>query len=228
MLAYQFFNLILHILKGVSLLITSKPCLICCGILREEVERIIGSGSLDVEPLFLDAGLHADFGELEEGLTKAIEEQSRGGSRGVVVIYGDYCHPKMKEIVGRYPNVVKVEAANCIDCLLGGHGLLLKMDPDHIYFYLSPGWMPSRLTQNRRFKGIFDLDEAKTKRLFKKLKGIVIFDPFGNAEDLRKEIEQFSSKTGLPVLEVKEVGLEPFRKLILEAVAKLKDQKKRI
>ena len=30
---------------------TSKPCLICCGILREEVERIIGSGSLDVEPL---------------------------------------------------------------------------------------------------------------------------------------------------------------------------------
>jgi hypothetical protein len=206
---------------------TKKPCLICCGILKEEVESIIGSGSLDVEPFFLDAGLHADFGELERGLTRAIEEQSRGCPRGIVVIYGDYCHPKMKEIVGKYPNVVKIEAANCIDCLLGGHDLLLKIDPDHVYFYLSPGWMPSRLTQNRRFKGIFDLDEAKTKRLFRKLKGIVIFDPFGNAEDLRNEVEQFSSRTGLPVLEVKEVGLEPFRKLILEAVAKLDCKKKR-
>jgi hypothetical protein len=210
-------------LKGVSILTTSKPCLICCGILREEVERIIGNGSLDVEPVFLDAGLHADFSELEEGLTKEIEEQSQGGSRKVVVIYGDYCHPKMKEIVGRYQNVVKIDAANCIDCLLGGHGLLLKIDPDHVYFYLSPGWMPSKLKQNRRFRGIFDLNEAETKKRFKKLKGILIFDPFGNAEDLRKEIEEFSSKTGLPVLEVKEVGLEPLRKLILEALSKLEN-----
>jgi len=213
-------------MKGVSILMTSKPCLICCGILREEVEHIIGSGSLDVEPLFLDAGLHADFGELEEGLTKAIEEQSRGGSRGVVVIYGDYCHPKMKEIVGRYPNVIKIEAANCIDCLLGGHSLLLKIDPDHVYFYLSPGWMPSRLRQNRRFRGIFDLSEEETKRQFKKLKGILIFDSLSNMEELKKEIEEFSSKTGLPVLKVTQVGLEPFRKLILEAVAKVENLKK--
>jgi hypothetical protein len=178
---------------------------------------------LDVAPIFLDAGLHADFSELEEGLTKAIEEQSQGGSRKVVVIYGDYCHPKMKEIVGRYQSVVKIDAANCIDCLLGGHGLLLKIDPDHVYFYLSPGWMPSKLKQNRRFRGVFDLNEAETKKRFKKLKGILIFDPFGNTEDLKKEIEEFSSKTGLPVLDVKEVGLEPLRKLILEALAKLED-----
>lgn len=86
--------------------------------------------------------------------------------------------------------------------------------------------MPSRLKQNRRFREIFDLDETEVKRQFKKLKGILIFDPFGNAEDLKKEIEEFSSKTGLPVLEVKEVGLEPFRKLLLEAIAKLQDLKK--
>jgi hypothetical protein len=171
-------------------------------------------------------GYTLTLANLRRGLTIAIEEQSQKGSRGVVVIYGDYCHPKMKEIVGRYPNVIKIEAANCIDCLLGGHGLLLKIDPDHVCFYLSPGWIPSRLRQNRRFRGIFNLDEAGTKKQFKKLKGILVFDPFGNVEDLRKEIEEFSSKTGLPVLDVKEVGLEPFRKLILEAVAKLEDLKK--
>jgi hypothetical protein len=212
----------------VSPLIASKHCIICCGILKEEVKRIIESGSLDVEPLFLDAGLHADFNELEEGLTKAIEEQSRGISRGIVVIYGDYCHPKMKEIVGRYPNVAKVEAANCIDCLLGGYSMLLKIDPDHVYFYLSPGWMPSKLRQNKRFRGILDLNEAETKRQFKKLKGILIFDSLSNMEELKKEIEEFSSKTGLPVLKVTQVGLEPFRKLILEAVAKLEIQIKHL
>jgi hypothetical protein len=109
---------------------------------------------------------------------------------------------------------------------LGGHSLLLKIDPDHVYFYLSPGWMPSRLRQNRRFRGIFDLSEAETKRQFKKLKGVLIFDSLGNTEDLRKEIEEFSSKTGLPVLKIIQVGLEPFRKLILEALAKVEDQEK--
>jgi hypothetical protein len=134
----------------------------------------------------------------------------------------------MKEIVGRYPNVAKVEAANCIDCLLGGHSMLLKIDPDHVYFYLSPGWMPSKLRQNKRFRGILDLNEAETKRQFKKLKGILIFDSLSNMEELKKEIEEFSSKTGLPVLKVTQVGLEPFRKLILEAVAKLEIQKKHL
>jgi hypothetical protein len=104
--------------------------------------------------------------------------------------------------------------------------LLLKIDPDHVYFYLSPGWMPSRLRQNRRFRGIFDLSEEETKRQFKKLKGILIFDSLSNMEELKKEIEEFSSKTGLPVLEIIEVGLEPFRKLILEAVAKVENLKK--
>lgn len=204
-----------------------KHCIICCGILEGELKRIMEDGSLDAEPIFLDAGLHADFGELEEGLTRAIEEQSRAYPRGIVVVYGDYCHPKMGEIVGRYPNVAKVEAANCIDCLLGGHGELLKVDPDHAYFYLSPGWMPSKLRANKRFRGILDLGEAETKRQFKNLKGILVFDSLGNIDALRGEIEEFSSKTGLPVLKTTRVGLEPFMRLISEALARL-DQKKRV
>ncbi len=52
------------------------------------------------------------------------------------------------------------------------------------------------------------------------------FDPpFRKIEGLRGEIEEFSSKTALPVLKTTRVGLAPFRKLISEAEAQL-DQKK--
>ena len=50
-----------------------RPYLICCGILRKEVERLIEDNKLPVEPVFLDAGLHADFGELGKRLKQAIK-----------------------------------------------------------------------------------------------------------------------------------------------------------
>jgi hypothetical protein len=205
--------------------LNTKPCLVCCGILREEIETMIREGSLIAEAYFLDAGLHADFNELKEGLTKAINETSAGGTRPVVVIYGDYCHPQIKDLVSCNKNVVKIDAANCIDCLMGGHGKLLELDPKHEYFYLSPGWMPSKLRGNKRFGGIFQRDEEATKRQFRKLKGILVFEPFCETAEFRQDLAEFSRITGLPVLEVRKVGVESFRKLILEAFAKLEDQK---
>ena len=137
---------------------SSKPrsLLISCGILRKEIEKLIEEQSLDVEPYFLEAGLHVVYSELEKELTSALEESTEHASNGIIVVYGDLCHPRIKKIVKKYSNTVKVDALNCIDCLLGGQGKLLQADPNCDHFYLSPGWMPSNLKKNVWFREIFD------------------------------------------------------------------------
>lgn len=198
-----------------------RPYLISCGILRKEIEKLVEEKSLDVEPIFLDAGLHVDYAKLKKELTSAIEECSKKKSKGIVVVYGDLCHPRIKKIVEKYNNSVKVDALNCIDCLLGGHGRLLLIDPNNDHFYLSPGWMPSNLEKNVHFRKVFDWGQEGIKNLFRDLKGVILIDSLGNLDDFKGDIEEFSSQTGLPVKDKKTVGVRELKALILEAIQKL-------
>jgi hypothetical protein len=208
-------------LVGFNLQDDKRPYLISCGILKREIEKLIENDPLKVEPCFLDAGLHADYDELERELTRAIEEHLKDKSRGIIIVYGDLCHPNIVSIVGKYSNVVKVDALNCIDCLLGGHGRLLEIDPNHDYFYLSPGWMPSNLKNNERFKVIFDKSTEEMRKQFSKLKGIILIDSLGNLSEFKEEIEEFSYRIRLPVLDEKVVGIDGVKDVILEAIRKL-------
>lgn len=201
----------------------TKLYLISCGILKKEIEKLIERGSLHIEPFFLDAGLHTDYDELERELTRVIEEFSKDKSRGIAVVYGDLCHPNILGIIGKYSKVVKVDALNCIDCLLGGHGRLLEIDPNHDCFYLSPGWMPSNLKTNERFSPLFDRSKEEARKQFRMLKGIILLDSLGNLNEFKDDIEEFSDHTGLPVLDKKAVGLDGLRDVIFEAIKKLKD-----
>jgi len=201
-----------------------RPYLVSCGILKKEIEKLIEYSRLPVEPFLLEAGLHADPDELEKQLTQAIEGCSKDSSRGVIVVYGDLCHPKMKEIIGNYGNVVKVDALNCIDCLLGGHGKLLEFDPNYDYFYLSPGWVPSNLKADPRFRPMFyGPSPEEVRQQFSKLKGILLFDSLEDLDEFKNEIEEFSNLTGLPILGKKVAGLDRFKDLILETMRRLKN-----
>ena len=211
------------ILVGFNLQDDEHPFLISCGILKKEIKKLMDFSSLHVEPYFLDAGLHVDYDKLERELTQAIEKCSRDKSRGIVVVYGDLCHPKMVRIIGKYDKVVKVDALNCIDCLLGGHERLLEIDPNHDYFYLSPGWMPSNLKMDPRFNRLFDLNSQELKKQFSKLKGIIVLDSLGNLNEFEGEICEFSNHTGLPVLDKRAVGIDGLKGVVLEALKKLKD-----
>ena len=214
------------ILVGFNLQDDEQPLLISCGILKREIQKLMDCGSLHVESYFLDAGLHVDYDKLERELTRAIEECSRDKSRGIVVVYGDLCHPNMEGIIRKYGKVVKVDALNCIDCLLGGHGRLLEIDPNHDYFYLSPGWMPSNLKMDTRFNRLFDWNMQELKKQFSKLKGIIVLDSLGDLNEFEDEIDKFSNHTGLPVLDKRAVGIDGLKDVILEAMKKLKDARR--
>ncbi len=204
----------------------SRPLLISCGILRKEIEKLIEEQSLDVEAYFLDAGLHVVYAELEKELTSVLEESTEHAPNGIIVVYGDLCHPRIKKIVKKYSNAIKVDALNCIDCLLGGHKKLLQADPKCEHFYLSPGWMPSNLKKNARFREIFDWNMEDVTEMFEDLTGVIIIDSLDNLDELKSDIEEFSQHTGLQVKNRKTVGLDGLKAVIDEAIKKLQNKPK--
>jgi hypothetical protein len=135
------------------------------------------------------------------------------------------CHPRIKKNDKKHYNAVKVDALNCIDCLLGGHQKLLEADPDSSHFYLSPGWMPSNLKKSKHFRGIFDWDMKGIKEQFEYLEGVMIIDSLDNLDDLQSDIDEFCANTGLQVKETKSVGLNGLKAVIDEAAKKLQNQK---
>lgn len=193
--------------------------------MQKEIQKLIDEKLLDVEPYFLDAGLHVVYAELEKALTSALEEHADHAPNGLIVVYGDMCHPRIKKIIKKYDNTLKVDALNCIDCLLGGHKKLLEVDPKCCHFILSPGWMPSNLKKSKYFRGIFDWNMEGLKEQFEYLDGIIIVDSLDNLDELASDIEEFSINTGLQVKNVKTVGLDGLKAVIDEAIKELQNQK---
>lgn len=195
----------------------AKPCLISCGILRGEIEKLVGEGSLNVNPYFLDVFLHNNYSLLEQELKQVIEKSLINCPEGVIVLYGDLClgsNNKMRDLTDSY-GLVKVDALNCIDCVLGGNGRYLEFDPNQEYFFLTPGWIEvlTRLKETR-FKGTKTKAkyQAMAKKMFSVLKGIVVLDTLGDIYKHKGEMEEFSNYIGLPILEKKLLGSKILRK----------------
>ena len=197
----------------------TKPCLLSCSVLKNELRALVKKGAFDVNLLFLDMSLHSDYGLLETNLRRTIENLARS-HREVVVVYGDFClgqESEMKKLMDEY-GVVKVDALNCIDCLLGGKGKFLEADPRHECLFLSPGWIKyflhfEELTKNGEYEEAF-------RNMFRGLKGVVLLDSLGNLDNYEKDTEEFRNFTGLQIIERREVGLENLRRVILEAAKK--------
>ena len=189
-----------------------KPCLISCGILGKEIRKLADQGEIDADLHFLSDALHYDYEKLKQGLKKAIESRLPEYRGRIVVVYGDVClgfQDEMKDLLQSY-GVVKVDALNCIDCLLGGKGALLDLDPDHRYFFLTPA-----------FISFMERMDDETRKLVSGLAGIVLVDSLGNLNDYRDRIDQICASTGLPIVKRENVGLEGLKNRILEAMEKL-------
>ena len=100
----------------------AKPCLVTCSVQKEELEKLVKQGDLDVDLVFVNKHFHVDYAVLERNLRKVVEKSLPCSSRGLIIVYGDLClgpNDEMKKITEEY-GVVKVDALNCVDCLLGG------------------------------------------------------------------------------------------------------------
>jgi hypothetical protein len=192
----------------------NKPLLISCGILKNEIQKLIETGQLDVDIRYLDAKLHYDYELLERALKGTFEKVRKHPTRNVIAVYGDIClgfDYEIKKLVETY-GIVKVDALNCVDCLLGGKGQLLKADRDHKYFFLTPGWIT--------FWNHFEKSKEKLKERYAMLEGLYLLDALGDLDDYKDEIDAISRSTGLPVVEKKKIGLEGLKQIIDAAIEK--------
>ncbi|MCL4429722.1 MAG: DUF1638 domain-containing protein [Chloroflexi bacterium] len=199
--------------------VTEKPkvCLVSCSVLREELEQLVKQGSLDVELVFVSKFFHIDYATLENNLRKVLEQTLKRFKGKVVLVYGDLClgqDNEMKKIAQEY-GVVKVDAVNCIDCQLGGKGKFFEADPEHNLMFMGPGMIGffKHAKEQMLKEGV---DEAAFAGMFSGIKGAVILDTCGNAEKCREELEK--SGMGLKILEVRKIGTENVRRVIVDAI----------
>jgi hypothetical protein len=197
----------------------TKPCLVSCSVLQKEIEQLIRTGNLDVDVVFVDKYFHIDYSMLEEGLRQTLAETLSRFDTPPILVYGDLClgpDGEMKKLAEEY-GLVKIDAHNCVDCLLGGKGKINQADPNHELMFMDPGMIEFFVEAKEKMRRE-GLDEETFNGMFGGIKGIVLLDTLGETEKCKAEIENL--QTGLKVIETKEVGLENLKLLLLEALQK--------
>ena len=182
-------------------------------ITLEQMRRLFLGNSLNEK-------LHMDYNLLDRGLNGALRKHQKQSPQGVIVVYGDVClgfNGEMKALMDQY-DAVKVDALNCIDCLLGGKGKLLEMDPNHKYLFLNPAFIQFGEDIRGKTKGI-------TREMYGMLDGIVLLDAMGDLNDYMSRIDEMADYTGLPILERKDIGLEGLKNIIIEALDRNREKR---
>jgi hypothetical protein len=197
----------------------SKPCIVACSVLKEEIQKLIKQRDLDVDLVFVSKYFHVDYSQIEKNLRPAIERALQQHPKRVILVYGDLClgmDNEMKKLAEEY-GIVKIDALNCVDCQLGGKGKFADADPNHDLLFLGPGMIEffNHLKETMQRENI---DEDTIKNLFSGLRGIVLLDTLGDSNRLKREIKKLD--TGLTILETRPIGLENVKKVILEAIEK--------
>jgi hypothetical protein len=201
----------------------TKPCIISCSVLKDEIQQLVKQGDLDVDLVFVSKYFHVDYILIEENLRKIIQQNLPRSPQGIILVYGDLClgpNNEMKKLAEEY-GIVKVDALNCVDCLLGGKGKSLQADPKHELMLMNPGMTGffENIKEKARQEGV---DEEALKGLFSGLKGIVLLDTLGEPDKDREELEKLS--TGLTILETKAVGLDSLKHVIVEAMERNREK----
>lgn len=189
-----------------------KPLLISCGILQPELEALIFRKEIEAEAVFLNKYLHMDYRKLHDVLKASLHKHRESKP---VAVYGDVClgfNSEMQALMNEC-DAIKVDGLNCIDCLLGGRGKLLEMDPDHRLFFLTPGFLDFS-------ESLISGTKENNRRRFSMLEGIILVDSLGDMELHQNRIDHISEQTGLPVLEHRLVGLTGLKILVEEALQK--------
>lgn len=200
--------------KGFGMESPEKPCMITCGIFKREIKHLLETGEIDADVHFLSERLHMDYNLLDRALNKTLKKYSKLSPQGVIVVYGDVClgfNDEMKTLMEKY-DAVKVDGLNCIDCLLGGRGNLLEIDPEHKYLFVNPAFINFPIKVKGETK-------EKTYEMYNMLDGIILLDEMGDLDDYQSEIDEIVEYTGLPILDRKEIGLDGLKKVLLDALA---------
>ena len=178
--------------------------LIACRVLEQELLQALPPG-LDVEIVWLEAGLHASLPRLEAALGEAMDRALHAG-RTVCLLYGQGCHPEIRSFLEKH-GVGALPVKNCIEALLGKDAPELK---DTKTMLMTPGWV-------RAWPAMMEAlgwNEVDTRINLGRYERILVLD--AGIEPLTdEETLVFFDLVQVP-LEVRKIDLSVVRKLLAE------------
>jgi hypothetical protein len=196
----------------------NKPCLVACSVLKDEIQELQRIGKLEAQVVFVSKYFHVDYYLLEKNLRRTLTQTIKRFASKPVLVYGDLClgpNGEMKKLADEF-GIVKVDALNCIDCLLGGKGKVEQADPHHEFMFFDPGMIDFfRQAHEKLLKE--GIDEEAFQKMFRGIKGIVLLDTLGKTEECKREIAKL--QTGLPILETLPAGIDRLEQVINEALS---------
>jgi hypothetical protein len=184
---------------------------LCCSVLRREIEEILRGDSLGVQPVFLDSMLHMH----PEKLHRAMEEVlSHSPDQPCLLVYGQ-CHPFMADLEKR-PHCCRTAALNCGELLLG-HDAYRKIQSEEGFLFL-PEWTDRWREVFQQELGFTNPDRAR-EFMQESRKSLIYLDTglIPVPEPTLREIEAFF---GMPV-QVLPVSLDPLRAVIRSSLRDL-------
>lgn len=187
---------------------------ICCEVLRPEVEALARVHWPELKILFPDSMLHMNPGRLSAHL-EALVAAEAGRGNGVLLIYGDCC-PEMAKLE-RSAGVVRVSGKNCCELLLG-NAAYRRLSRDGAFFML-PEWAP-------RWSHIFSvelgLNQDNAVGLMGDMHSKLLYLDTGIVPVPKPDLDECSRYCGLP-WEAMEVSLEPLLSGIRVAMQRLEE-----
>ncbi len=202
----------------------SRMCIVSCSVLERELKQLTKQGNLDVDLVFVSKYFHIEYDLLERNLRRVLEKTKQHHKGKIVLIYGDLClgpNGEMRQLAEEY-KIVKVDAVNCIDCMLGGKGRFFEADPEHDLFFLGSGMIEFfKHMKEKMLKNNVNGDDLRS--MFNGLRGIIYLDTLGVGD--RARLDMYALDMGLSILEIRNVGLEPFRQLLNETIRKADNSK---
>jgi len=181
---------------------------VSCGILKEELSKVIADLGIEVEVLFLSSRLHADFNKLEKGVMGALRKYPEGEVSAL--IYGCQCHPDMAKWGEQY-HLRQPREANCLGMLLG-EDRRRELSQEKKTIFLTRGWLDF-WDDGMLFGG----NAVRLRGMMRDFDRILALDTGFGKLDMEK-VQMFADYTQLPV-EVFHVGLANLEKVVRELAA---------
>lgn len=187
---------------------------ICCSVLRREMEEFLHRDFPGAELVFLDSMLHMHPAKLRQCIDAALAARP---DHPCLLVYGD-CHAHMRE-TGRRQLCGRVDAVNCGDLLLGS--ALYKIQRNAKAFLFLPEW-------TERWREVFTqelgfADPGLAREFMRENQRKLVYLDTGLIPLPEKTLEEISSFFAMP-MEVVTVSLAPLRQAIHSAIHRLEEK----
>lgn len=163
---------------------------ICCSVLRREMEEVLRQEYPQARAIFLDSMLHMRPRKLQQALERTLCGLP---SRTCLLIYGD-CHPFMQDMERQY-HCCRTAGINCSDLLLGRE-LYAQYRKEGAFFFL-PEW-------TARWREVFQKELGFTtpslaKEFMQENRGKLIYLDTGLLPVPEQTLGEISTYFGMPV-----------------------------